>query len=63
MPPWSASATDGADLAALVRARQVRGYPESRSEIRGAWLSSMTSGNETTQSAAEPSPGCAPLGR
>jgi hypothetical protein len=37
VPPWSASATDGADLAALLRARQVRGYPECRSRIRGAW--------------------------
>jgi hypothetical protein len=37
VPPWSASASDGADLAALLRARQVRGYPESRGEIRGAW--------------------------
>jgi len=37
VPPWSTSATDGADLAALLRARQVRGYPEDRSGIRGAW--------------------------
>ena len=37
VPPWSASATDGADLAALLRARQVRAYPECRSRIRGAW--------------------------
>jgi hypothetical protein len=37
LPPWSASATDGADLAALLRARQVRAYPESRSGIRSAW--------------------------
>jgi DNA-binding beta-propeller fold protein YncE len=37
VPPWSASATDGSDLAALLRARQVRGYPECREEIRGAW--------------------------
>lgn len=37
VPPWSASATDGADLAALLRARRVRGYPEYRSGIRGAW--------------------------
>ena len=37
VPPWSASATDGADLAALLRARRVRGYPECRSGIRGAW--------------------------
>jgi hypothetical protein len=37
VPPWSASATDGADLAALLLARQVRGYPEWRSGIRGAW--------------------------
>ena len=37
VPPWSASATDGADLAALLLARQVRGYPECRSGIRGAW--------------------------
>jgi hypothetical protein len=37
VPPWSISATDGADLAALLRARQVRGYPECRTGIRGAW--------------------------
>jgi hypothetical protein len=37
VPPWSTSATDGADLAALLRARQVRSYPQSRSNIRGAW--------------------------
>jgi hypothetical protein len=37
VPPWSTSASDGADLAALLRARQVRGYPECRSDIRGAW--------------------------
>ena len=37
VPPWSASATDGADLAALLRARQVRAYPECRSRIRAAW--------------------------
>lgn len=37
VPPWSTSATDGADLAALLRARQVRGYPECRSAIREAW--------------------------
>lgn len=37
VPPWSASATDGADLAALLRARQVRGYPECRADIRSAW--------------------------
>jgi hypothetical protein len=37
VPPWSTSATDGADLAALLRARQVRGYPECHSHIRGAW--------------------------
>lgn len=37
VPPWSASATDGADLAALLLARQVRGYPECPSGIRGAW--------------------------
>ena len=37
VPPWSASATDGADLAALLRARQVRGFPEHRGDIRGAW--------------------------
>jgi len=35
--PWSTSATDGADLAALLRARQVRAYPECHSGIRGAW--------------------------
>jgi hypothetical protein len=37
VPPWSTSATDGADLAALLRARQVRGYPECSGDIRGAW--------------------------
>ena len=37
VPPWSVSATDGADLAALLRARQVRAYPECRSGIRDAW--------------------------
>ena len=37
VPPWSASATDGADLAALLRARQIRGYPEQRADIRDAW--------------------------
>jgi hypothetical protein len=37
VPPWSSSATDGADLAALMRARQVRGYPECRGDIRTAW--------------------------
>jgi hypothetical protein len=37
VPPWSASATDGADLAALLHARRVRGYPECRNGIRGAW--------------------------
>ena len=37
VPPWCATATDGADLAALLRARQVRGYPECRSGIRSAW--------------------------
>jgi hypothetical protein len=37
VPPWSTSATDGADLAALLLARQVRGYPECRSDIRSAW--------------------------
>ena len=37
VPPWSASATDGADLAALLRARQVRGYPECRDDISRAW--------------------------
>jgi hypothetical protein len=37
VPPWSASATDGSDLAALLRARQERGYPERRAEVRGAW--------------------------
>lgn len=37
VPPWSASATDGADLAALLRARQVRGYPERRDNLGGAW--------------------------
>jgi hypothetical protein len=37
VPPWSTSAVDGADLAALLRARQVRGYPECRDDILGAW--------------------------
>ena len=37
VPPWSISATDGTDLAALLRARQVRGYPEHRDNIRYAW--------------------------
>ena len=37
VPPWSASATDGGDLAALLCARQVRGYPECRTDVRGAW--------------------------
>lgn len=37
VPPWGTSATDGADLAALLRARQVRGYPECRSVVREAW--------------------------
>jgi hypothetical protein len=37
VPRWSVSATDGADLAALLRSRQVRGYPELRGDIRGAW--------------------------
>jgi hypothetical protein len=37
VPPWSTSATDGADLAALVRARRERGYPECRSDVRAAW--------------------------
>lgn len=37
VPSWGTSATDGADLAALLRARQVRGYPECRSVIREAW--------------------------
>jgi hypothetical protein len=37
VPPWSASATDGADLAALLLARQVRGYPENSSGIHDAW--------------------------
>jgi hypothetical protein len=37
VPPWSTSATDGSDLAALLRARQVRGYPECRSDIHSAW--------------------------
>jgi hypothetical protein len=35
--PWSASATDGADLAALLCARRERGYPERSGDIRGAW--------------------------
>jgi hypothetical protein len=38
VPLWSVSATDGADLAALLRARQVRAYPECRSGIRDAWM-------------------------
>jgi hypothetical protein len=37
VPPWSTSATDGADLAALLRARQERGYPECRGKIHDAW--------------------------
>jgi hypothetical protein len=37
VPPWSASATDGADLATLLRARRVRSYPEHRNGIRRAW--------------------------
>jgi hypothetical protein len=37
VPPWSVSATDGADLAALLLARQVRGYPEDCSGIHDAW--------------------------
>jgi len=37
VPPWCASATDGADLAALLRARQVRGYPDCRDNLREAW--------------------------
>jgi hypothetical protein len=37
VPPWCTSATDGADLAALLRARQVRAYPECRRDIRRAW--------------------------
>jgi hypothetical protein len=37
VPAWSGSATDGTDLAALLRARQVRGYPERSSAIRDAW--------------------------
>jgi hypothetical protein len=37
VPPWCKSATDGADLAALLRARQVRGYPECRTRLYGAW--------------------------
>jgi hypothetical protein len=37
VPPWSISATDGTDLAALLLARQVRGYPEHRDDIRYAW--------------------------
>ena len=41
VPPWSASATDGADLAALLRARQARGYPGWN---RGGWASSGPSG-------------------
>ena len=41
VPPWCTSATDGADLAALLRARQVRGYPECRSDIRSAWDSQI----------------------
>ena len=51
VPPWCASATDGADLAALLRARQVRGYPECRNGIRDAWnrqieiLESVARGN------------------
>jgi hypothetical protein len=37
VPAWSASATDGSDLAALLRAHQVRGYPERSGAIRDAW--------------------------
>jgi len=37
VPPWSASATDGSDLAALLRAHQLRGYPECSNAIRDAW--------------------------
>ncbi len=36
VPPWSVSMTDGADLAALLLARQVRGYPENCSGIQRA---------------------------
>lgn len=41
VPPWSVSATDGADLAALLLARQVRGYPENCSGIHDAWDSQI----------------------
>jgi hypothetical protein len=37
VPSWSASASDGSDLAALLRARQVRGYPECHANLRAAW--------------------------
>ena len=37
VPPWSSSATDGADLAALLRARRERGYPECPANIHQAW--------------------------
>lgn len=36
VPPWSTRATDGADLAALLRARQERGYPECSVDIHDA---------------------------
>jgi hypothetical protein len=35
-PPWCTGAADGRDLAALLRARQVRPYPESEHEVRCA---------------------------
>lgn len=37
VPPWSSSATDGADLAALLGARRERGYPERSVDIHEAW--------------------------
>ena len=37
VPPWCVSETDGADLAALLLARQVRGYPGSCDSIHRAW--------------------------
>jgi hypothetical protein len=35
-PPWCIGAADGRDLAALLRARQVRPYPESEHQVRCA---------------------------
>jgi len=41
VPSWCVSATDGTDLAALLLARQVRGYPECRSRMSDAWQSQI----------------------